>query len=396
MRFRQPICSAALGSNKLADEKGLVLIAVLCLLATLVLVGTTAFIVSSTDVKVGGNYKTNQTALQVAMAGAEKARETLRSANVASSNPTNFSEELAARVGANGVLNGYTSSTDDSALASSSTLVSGYTYNAYLTNDNDPSGGSSSTTDSNSKVVITSVATGPNNARAIVITTVQLYNFSASSPAVLYSKDNTTLNGSSISISGDDAGTCGGSNLSAVYVYSDPSTNNTHTLTQNGNPTLTGNPATQTGTANLDLQSYVDSLKGGASITLTEDVSAGGNGTTGYGSSTNYVTVYSDATQQADGELRLNNVDGYGILLVKGNLQLAGNINWHGIIIATGVVTASGGGSNAKNIQGQVYSGASSLGDTTVSGSVTIGYNSCDVKKALSSQPLKMVDWKQS
>ena len=74
MGFRQPTRRAALGSNKLADEKGLVLIAVLCLLATLVLVGTTAFIVSSTDVKVGGNYKTNQTALQVAMAGAEKAR----------------------------------------------------------------------------------------------------------------------------------------------------------------------------------------------------------------------------------------------------------------------------------------------------------------------------------
>jgi hypothetical protein len=240
------------------------------------------------------------------------------------------------------------------------------------------------------------VATGPNNAKAIVTTTVQLYTFSGSSPAVLYSKDNTTLNGSSISISGDDAGTCGGSTLSAVYVYSDPSTNNTHTITQNGGPTLTGNPATQTGTTSLDLQSYVDSLKGGATVTLTADVSAGGNGTTSYGSSTNYVTVYADATQQADGELRLNNVTGYGILLVKGNLQLAGNIDWHGIIIATGVVTASGGGSNSKNIQGQVYSGASSLGDTTVSGSVTIGYNSCDVKKSLSSQPLKMVDWKQN
>jgi hypothetical protein len=61
------------------------------------------------------------------------------------------------------------------------------------------------------------------------------------------------------------------------------------------------------------------------------------------------VTVYSDATQ-GDGQLRVNNVTGYGILIVKGNLQLAGNINWHGIIIVTGVVTASGGGSNAENI----------------------------------------------
>jgi Tfp pilus assembly protein PilX len=374
------------------NERGVILIVALTLLAALTLVGATAFIVASTDVKIGSNFQMNQKALQVAMAGAEQGRQTLRALNAGSTNTTNFSEELAARVGANGVLNGYTSSTDDSPIASSSTLMSGYTYNVYLMNDSTE--GASSTTDNDGKAVLTSVATGPNNVKAIVTTTVKIYEFSGSSPAALYSKDNTTLNGSSINISGVDAGSCGGSNLSAVYVYSDPST--PHTLTQNGSPTLGGNPATQIGTTSLDLQSYVDNLKGSASVTLTEDVSASGNGTTSYGSPTNYVTVYADATQQGDGELRLNNVTGYGILLVKGNLQLAGNINWNGIIIATGVVTASGGGSNSKNIQGQIYSGASSLGDTTVSGSVTIGYNSCDVKKALSSQPLKVVNWKQS
>ena len=110
-----------------------------------------------------------------------------------------------------------------------------------------------------------------------------------------------------------------------------------------------------------------------------------------------YHLFYADAVgTQADGELRLNNVNGYGILLVKGNLQLAGNTNWNGIIIVTGVITSSGGGSNAKNIQGQIYSGNSTLGDSTISGSVVIGYNSCNVKKALSSQPLKLVSWKQS
>lgn len=374
------------------NEGGLILIAALTLLTALVLVGATAFMVASTDVKVGGNFKTSQTALQVAMAGAEQGRQALRAANASSTNTSNFSEELAARIGANGVLNGYVTSSDDSPIASSTTLVSGYTYNVYLTNDS--TDGASNTTDNNSKVVLTSVASGPNNSKAVVATTVKLYEFSASSPAALYSKDNTTLNGSSITISGVDAGTCSSGNLSGVYVYSEPG--NTHTLTQNGSPTLGGNPATQLGTTNLDLQAYVESLQGSASETLTQDVSAGGNSTTSYGSATNYVTVYSDATQQADGELRLNNVTGYGILLVKGNLQLAGNISWRGIIIATGVVTASGGGSNSKNIQGQIYSGASALGDTTVSGSVTIGYNSCDVKKALSSQPLKVVNWKQN
>ena len=373
------------------SESGVILIAALTLLAALALVGTTAFIVASTDVKIGANFQTNQKALQVAMAGAEQARQTLRAANAASANTSNFSEELAARVGSNGILNGYVASTDDSPIASSSTLASGYTYTVYLTNDS--ADGGSNTTDSNSRVILTSVATGPNNTKAVVETAVKLFEFSASSPATLYSKDSTTLNGSAINISGNDAGTCGGGNLTGVYVLSEPS--NPNTITQNGSPSVSGNPPTQTGTMNLDLDSYVNTLKGGAAITLTADVSAGGNSTTTYGSSTSYTTVYADATQQADGELRLNNVTGYGILLVKGNLQLSGNINWNGIIVATGVITATGGGSNAKNIQGQIYSGSSSLGDTTVSGSVTIGYNSCDVKKAMSSQPLKVVNWKQ-
>jgi Tfp pilus assembly protein PilX len=377
--------SSVSNMKQLKNERGVIVIAALVLLATLALLGATAFFASSTNVKMGGNFRTGQTALQVAMAGAEQARQTLRAANATSANPASFSEELAARVGANGVLNGYASGTDDSPLASSSTLVSGYTYNAYLTNDS--SEGAASTTDSNGKVVITSVATGPNNSKAIVTTTVQLYSFSTTSPAVIYSKDNVTLSGSSIAINGNDGGSCGGGNLSPVYTK-DPAT-----TTENGQPVLSGNPSTpQHGTTDIDLQGYVDALKGAAGYTLTEDSS---NST--FGSSSNYVTVYADAIgTQADHELRLNNVTGYGILVVKGDLQLAGNIDWHGIIIVTGIVTSSGGGSDAKNIQGQIYSGSSALGDTAISGSITVGYNSCDVKKSLSSQPLKVVNWKQS
>ena len=368
--------------HRLNDEHGIILIAALALLAALTLIGATAFFASSTDVKVGGNYKSYETALQVAMAGAERAREALRAANLSSSNTASFTEELAARVGANGVLNGYTSSTDDSPLATSSTLMNGYTYTAYLTND--ASEGASNTTDNNGKAVITSVATGPNNSKAIVTTTVQLYNFSTSSPAVVYSKDNVSLSGSSLSINGNDAGTCGGGNLSAVYTV-DPAT-----LSQNGNPALTG--GTSHGNTNIDLQGYVDQFKGGANYTLTDDVSGGT-----YGSSSNYVTVYADAQgTQADHELRLNNVTGYGVLIVKGDLQMAGNIDWHGIIIVTGILKSSGGGSNGKNIQGQLYSGSSALGDTAISGNIDIAYNSCEVKKALSGQPLKVVNWKQN
>lgn len=369
--FRPQNIRRYLGGRYTNNENGVILIVALTLLTALILAGATAFIVASTEVKVGGNFRTNQTALQVAMAGSEQARETLRAANASSANPANFSEELAAYI--------------SSPLASSSTLMSGYAFNASLTNDS--AAGESSTTDNNGKVVITSVATGPNNSNAIVTTTVQLYNFAASSPAVVYSKDNVTLNGSAISVNGNDAGNCGGTSLAPVYTK-DPATTN-----ENGSPVLSGSPPTPAhGPTDIDLQAVVDQLKGAANYTLTNDVSE-----ETYGSASNYVTVYADAVgTQADHELRLNNVTGYGTLIVKGDLQLAGNINWKGIIVVTGTLTSSGGGSNAKNIQGQIFAGSSSLGDTAISGNIDLGYNSCEVKKAMSGQPLKMVSWKQN
>ena len=366
----------------LKDQRGFLLVAALTLLSALTLLGTTAYLLSSTDIKIGGNFKNQQMALQVAMAGAEQARQALRLENLSSSNTDSFTDELnsATRKGGNGVLNGYSTTTDDQAIASGT--LNGVSYSAYLTNDS--AEGTSNTTDANGKVMITSLATGPGTSKAIVQTIVGLYSLPPS-PATVYSQDNLTLNGSAISISGTNA--CDpSSSLAPVYTV-DPAT-----TTQNGSPVLTGSPPTpQHGTTSIDLPAYAEALKGSATTTLTSDES----GST-YGSSSNYATVYSDATAQADGELRLNNVTGYGILVVKGNLQLAGNINWTGIILVTGVITSSGGGSNSKNIIGQVYAGSSALGDSTVSGSVTIGYDSCKVKQALASQAMKISSWKQS
>jgi Tfp pilus assembly protein PilX len=366
----------------LKDQRGFLLVAALTLLSALTLLGTTAYLLSSTDIKIGGNFRNHQMAVQVAMAGAERARQALRLENLSSSDSESLSDELnsATRKGANGVLNGYSTTTDDQSITSGT--LNGISYSAYLTNDS--ADGTSNTTDANGKVLITSVATGPGSSKATVQTVVGLYSLPPS-PATVYSQDNVTLSGTAISISGLNA--CDPtSSLPPIYTV-DPAT-----TTQSGIPVLTGSPPTpQHGTTSIDLQTYAETLKGSATTTLTSDQS----GAT-YGSSSNYVKVYSDATAQADGELRLNNVTGHGILVVKGNLQLAGNINWTGIILVTGVITSSGGGLNSKNIMGQVYAGSSALGDSTISGSVTIGYDSCKVKQALASQAMKVSSWKQS
>jgi hypothetical protein len=347
------------------------------------LLGTTAALLTRTETKISGNFRSTQAALQVAMGGVERAKELLRQENASSSDSASFSDELAngTRRGANTTLDGYTPTTDDQPLVSGTlNLVS---YSAYLSNDSVD--GTSNTADSNGRVMITSVATGPNNSKAVVQTVVGVFTMPLTpGPGALYSKDSVYLSGSSIVISGTNA--CDpSSSLPPVYTL-DPAT-----TVLNGTPQLSGNPSTpQHGNVNIDIASYVEARKDFATTILTADT-----GSATFGSSSNYVTVYSDATQQGDGELRLNNVTGHGILAVKGDLQLSGNINWNGLILVTGVITSSGGGSNSKNIMGQIYSGMSLLGDSTVTGSVTVGYDGCKVTQAIEGQPLRVRSWKQ-
>jgi Tfp pilus assembly protein PilX len=365
------------------SDHGFLLVAALALLSVLTLLGTTAALLTRTDTKISGNFKNNQAALQVAMGGAERARQALRIENSSSSDSGSFSDELnsSARKGANGVLNGYSSTTDDQSIASGS--LNGISYSAYLTND--VADGTSNTTDVNGNVLLTSVATGPNSSKARVEIIVQVNTAASSSEAVVYSKGDITGNGSSLTITGADA--CGaGTGLGPIYTM-DPAT-----TTLNGSPTLSGTPPTpQHGTLNIDIQGIINSFKPSASATISADQ----NGAA-YGSSTNYVTVYSDTDNPPNTQgLKLQNVTGYGILLVKGDLVLGGGFNWNGIIYATGSVTLNGGGGEGINVHGQIYAGTSTVTDITINGGNTLGYDSCAVKKALATQAFKVVSWKQ-
>jgi Tfp pilus assembly protein PilX len=377
----------------LESQDGLILIAALTLLAALTLVGATAFLVSSTDVKVGGNFKTSQITLQVAMAGVERAREILRQANATSANTASFSEELAARVGSNGQLNDPLSTTDDlnvitgnTSSASMSVGNTAVSYVVYATNDSQDANGWLNTTDSNKRALVTSIASGQNNSKAIVQAVVEVFPM-VSSPAAIYTKGDVTGNGHSLTVSGIDA--CnGGTNLGSIYAKGD--------WEPNGDPSLSGNPATPTenGTLDLDIAGMISTLKASANVTLTQDSS----GQTTYGSSTDYKIVYSNTSSPNNvNGLQLNNVTGWGILLVDGDLELGGGFNWNGIILATGAVRLNGGGGpNAVNIAGQLLSGTSTVTDISLNGSNNVTYNSCYVKNATAQAPLKVLSWKQT
>ncbi|MGD9973714.1 MAG: hypothetical protein AB7S77_11705, partial [Desulfatirhabdiaceae bacterium] len=198
--------------------------------------------------------------------------------------------------------------------------------------------------------------------------------------AAIYAKGDITGNGSALVIDGSDD--CGIASSKPPTYTKNPSVTN-----PNGSPVMVPDPpGPENGTLDIDINSHVDSLKSSASITLTADT----NGAT-YGTSTDFVTVYSDTSNPNNVQgLKLQNVVGYGTLLVEGDLELGGGFEWKGLVLVTGVLTFNGGGAGV-NIRGAVLANQT----VSINGGLDIKYDSCMVDKALSSQDLKIISWRE-
>jgi hypothetical protein len=82
-----------------------------------------------------------------------------------------------------------------------------------------------------------------------------------------------------------------------------------------------------------------------------------------------------------NGDLDLQNGRGQGVLLVRGNLRIRGNVEFTGLIIALGQVESRGTG---NKISGALLASNAELGDeTTFIGNPVVTYSSCAVSKAL-------------
>ncbi len=366
--------------KSVANQRGFVLIAALTVLSTVLLLGSTAYLLSSTDIKVGGNFRNSQMVLQAAIGGAEHAREALRVQNLQlTSDKLTFSDELvwARGTGPLGIVS--TPITDGLALASGTMNGGSISYSAYLSNDNDANG-VYSVIDANGKVMITSVVTGPDNAKAQVQTVVTR-NPGPSSPAAIYSKANVSGTAIPLIISGIDDSLCAAPPLGSLY-KKNPATHNFF-----GVPVLLGSPAApQQGTLDVDILGYIDALKPGATVVTNDESNRN------FGSPTEFVTVFSDTSAPYnDGGLTLSGGTGYGILLVKGDLIVGDGFQWNGIILVSGSVTMNTGG---VTIKGQIYAGTTQSNQIILNSGVDIRYHSCNVGHALAMAPLKVVSWK--
>ncbi|MBU4258114.1 MAG: hypothetical protein KKH45_01815 [Proteobacteria bacterium] len=131
------------------NEKGMVLPLGLMFLAIIAILGTTAVIVTTTDLKIGSNYKTSVQAFYVAEAGIERAKLVLFQGS-----DNGLDDELATKT----IL-------DNVSLGNGS-------YTVQVDDNNDGDGDPS--VDSDGKVIVTSTGTAPNNAQSVIEATVEL------------------------------------------------------------------------------------------------------------------------------------------------------------------------------------------------------------------------------
>lgn len=143
-----------------------------------------------------------------------------------------------------------------------------------------------------------------------------------------------------------------------------------------GNTNITKNNNTVDDVTPVDIASQATSLCSGAGVTvIPATISKVG----AYGSATDFDGVYCTDAAVTGGDLDGQNLNGYGILVVRGDLSVSGNIGWQGIIIIEGTTTLKGGGKLA--VEGAVMS--HDIAD--VQGNIEIHYN---CKRSRISPPL--------
>jgi len=153
-----------------------------------------------------------------------------------------------------------------------------------------------------------------------------------------------------------------------------------------GSPTLTGNPPTpQLGTDALDLVKALEDLKRGAEV-INGDLVSVNRGVPG-----NPAVLYAEPLAGGfSSELAVQNVNGFGVLLVKGNVKISAPFHWEGLVIVSGQITFDAGiGTSA--IHGALFADHVHI----LSGDVKMTLDTCSIAASLRVLPVVILNWKQ-
>jgi Tfp pilus assembly protein PilX len=380
----------------------------LLMLAVLTLLGTTAVVVTSTDIQIGGNYKASETAFYAAEAGVEEARARLRlnagGALIADTHPTSTQWRAyigdATKAQAKGYDSGLSQHSRTDSLQSAMNYIVTIRHKPHPSDSNkvlywgDDDGDGVNTqnpTTGRNIYVVTSTGYGTTASQTVEVEMAKIPPITV--PGALYVEAYTTIQGSSTYVIGTDK--CGSDNQPGIRTTLGPGN-----VQENGNPTIVGTPRIAYGATNMDVQTIVDTLKEHATHTyaVTSATHSGMN----WGTPTPGATLQDPSSCSVQNVVRYttNNTyirltggsSGCGILLVEGDLDVHGSFSWYGPVIVTGSVTLTGGGN--KNITGALLAGGSADADL-VGGNANIVYCSPAVKNQTENLPLKSLSWRE-
>ena len=383
----------------LGNEEGMVLPVTLMLIAVLVLLGTTAVMTITTDLKIAANYRSSTQAFYIAEAGIEEAR-------------TRMMNNFTPTTGATGRIIDSDSTNASWSVSICPTctytkLSSALNYTVNIVHKTDASGNVMYSTPWNNIYVITSVGTAASARKTIQVEVTRYPPIAA--PGALYVSSSLQVSGSSQVIAtatstGPEG--CGpptaGVATPLPYIAGSPSVdygNNPDRIIGAGGTGLNG---ISYGATTLDIPDIAAGLKDSAnfSYSVTGDPSITGMnwGTPSSGaapSTCNDPAGFSVSNivyyNTNGGGVNLHNASGCGTLIVDGPLRIDGNFSWYGVILTTGSLTYIGTGN--KNVTGAMLSGGGVITDL-IGGNAEIYYCSGAVRNATQNMPLKKLSWR--
>jgi hypothetical protein len=373
----------------------MVLVVVVLIMSALALLGSTAFIMTSTDLNITGNYRLSEQAFYAAEAGISEARTRMQNQSIQDNHKTNTG--WAAYIGSETKAQGKGYSSINSLHVRVPSLQSALDYTVKIVHQTNSAGGVLLTSAGYNIYLVTSEGSAGNARKTIEAEITRAPPIPA--PAALYVKANTTIQGTSTNVIGSDQ--CGTNHLPGIVTTLTPGT-----VTANGNPTVCGVNQTCTpgawdvvgGGVDIDVQALINQFKGSANYqyNVTSETHTGMNwGTPTLGatlqnpSTCNVVNIVHYNTNNSDIKLA-GESSGCGLLLVEGDLEVNGGFSWNGMVLVSGSVRYLGGGD--KNFTGAVMAG-SSLDADLVGGNSNIVYCSSAVNNLTANQAWQVLSW---
>ena len=375
------------------NDRGFALVTCILLIAAVLILSAIASQSITSDLRVAGTDRAMKQAFSIAESGTEEARARLSTVStnpIPDHNPTSTAWE--AYIGTPILCQqmGYDSSNSNHFRYDS---VSGLNVTVKIAHKVNGSGQvlrwgdtntdgkyEESTTADQPIYVITAIGRNSRAAKSVRIEaarTPPVTNVSA-----LYTKQNLVIKGSSTYISGNEGAQTG------------PGIVSKGTITENGGPSIVGNPPTVTSSPiDIDVGAMIDANKAKANFSYT---SLGTLTGATWGTPTAGATPQSpltcgvENTVYINGNAKLTSGMGCGMLMVDGNLELNGGFQWYGPILVRGSLSYTGGGE--KNVTGGILAGGTGSVDD-IGGNAVILHSNTALVQIAGKMPLTVLRW---